>query len=86
MKLIKLLFFSPILLVLTCQNKVLEGNGSSLSGYPISLVNIRNVKITDDFWLPIIQRVQEKTIQYALEKCDAEGRFDHSIIRNKLGD
>lgn len=50
------------------------------SGYPIEPVNIQNVKIKDEFWLPIIQRVQEKTIEYALEKCREEGRFDNFLI------
>lgn len=49
-------------------------------GYPIEAVNIRHVKLTDEFWLPIIQRVQEKTIEFALEKCDEEGRFDNFLI------
>ncbi|MEZ4687545.1 MAG: glycoside hydrolase family 127 protein [Bacteroidia bacterium] len=48
-------------------------------GYPIQPVDIREVKLTDQFWLPIIQRVQEKTISYALEKCYEEGRFDNFL-------
>jgi len=48
--------------------------------YPIESVNIRNVKLKDEFWLPIIQRVQEKTIEYALAKCEEEGRFDNFLI------
>ena len=31
-----------------------------ISDYPIEPVNIREVKLTDDFWLPVIKRVQEK--------------------------
>ena len=50
------------------------------TGYPISPVNIQNVKLTDAFWLPIIKRVQEKTIEYAIEKCEEEGRFDNLLI------
>jgi hypothetical protein len=49
-------------------------------GYPLSPVNIRNVKMTDDFWLPVIQRVQEKTIAYAIAKCEEEGRLDNFLI------
>ena len=48
--------------------------------YPIEPVNIQNVKLKDEFWLPIIQRVQEKTIEYALAKCEEEGRFDNFLI------
>lgn len=49
-------------------------------GYPIQPVDIRNVKVTDSFWLPIIKRVQEKTIEYAIEKCREEGRFDNFLM------
>ena len=49
-------------------------------GYPIEPINIRNIKLKDDFWLPIIQRVQETTIAFALEKCRQEGRFDNFLI------
>lgn len=48
--------------------------------YPIKTVDIRDVKLTDDFWMPIIRTVQEKTIDYALEKCAEEGRFDNFLI------
>lgn len=50
------------------------------SGYQITPVNIQNVKLIDEFWLPIIKRVQEKTIAYAIEKCEEEGRFDNFLI------
>ncbi|WP_317039167.1 glycoside hydrolase family 127 protein [Zunongwangia mangrovi] len=43
-------------------------------------VNIRNVRLTDDFWLPIIERVQEKTIDYAINKIDEEGRLENFLI------
>ncbi|RZJ70584.1 glycoside hydrolase family 127 protein [Flavobacterium sp.] len=48
--------------------------------YPISSVPIADVKVTDAFWLPIIKRVQEKTIYYAIKKCADEGRFDNFLI------
>ena len=48
--------------------------------YSISPVNIQNVKITDVFWLPIIKKVQEKTIEYAIKKCEEEGRLDNFLI------
>lgn len=50
------------------------------SAYPIQPVNIQHVKLTDDFWLPIIKTVQEKTIEYAIAKCTQEGRFDNFLI------
>jgi DUF1680 family protein len=49
-------------------------------GYPIQPVPISHVKVTDNFWLPIIKRVQEKTIEYAIQKCSEEGRFDNFLI------
>lgn len=49
-------------------------------GYQISAVNIKNVKLTDEFWLPIIKKVQEKTIKYAIHKCEEEGRLDNFLI------
>ncbi len=48
--------------------------------YPIQSINIRNIRLKDQFWLPIIQKVQEKTIQYAIEKCEEEGRMDNFLI------
>ena len=50
------------------------------TGYQLEPVDIQHVKVTDDFWLPIIKRVQEKTIGYAIEKCKEEGRFDNFLI------
>ncbi|WP_157206282.1 glycoside hydrolase family 127 protein [Mariniflexile maritimum] len=56
---------------------------ASNKGYPIVPINIQHVKLTDAFWLPIIKRVQEKTIAYAINKCEAEGRFDNFLIAGK---
>jgi DUF1680 family protein len=50
------------------------------SGYSITPVNIKNVKLTDAFWLPIIKKVQEKTIEYAIHKCEEEGRLENFLI------
>lgn len=49
-------------------------------GYPITPVDIQHVKVTDAFWLPIIKRVQEKTIAYAIAKCEEEGRLDNFLV------
>lgn len=51
--------------------------------YSITPVNIQNVKLTDAFWLPIIKKVQEKTIEYAIQKCEEEGRLDNFLIAGK---
>jgi len=53
---------------------------ASTLGYSITPVNIQNVKLTDNFWLPIIKKVQEKTIEYAIQKCEEEGRLDNFLI------
>lgn len=49
-------------------------------GYPIQAVPISHVRVTDNFWLPIIKRVQGKTIEYAIQKCTEEGRFENFLI------
>jgi len=51
-----------------------------ISGYPIQPVEISKVKVIDNFWLPYIKTIQEKTIQYAIKKCSEEGRFDNFLI------
>jgi len=48
--------------------------------YPITPVDLRDVKLSDRFWLPIVERIQQKTIPYALEKCRKEGRLDNFLI------
>lgn len=48
--------------------------------YPYQTVDIRSIRLTDDFWLPRIRTIQERTIAYALEKCREEGRFDNFLI------
>lgn len=62
------------------QNPPEQSDNDELYDYPIKPVDIRNVRLTDAFWLPIVQRVQEKTIEFALEKCQEEGRFENFLI------
>ena len=52
--------------------------------YPISPVEIRNVAVTDDFWLPVIERVQKTTIDYAIRKWEEEGRLESFLIAGGL--
>jgi uncharacterized protein len=61
------------------QNKDIAAQQKPI-GYPIQAVPISDVKVTDNFWLPIIKRVQEKTIEYAIQKCSEEGRFDNFLV------
>ncbi|MFV5683916.1 glycoside hydrolase family 127 protein [Flavobacterium sp. GB2R13] len=62
------------------QQRTKKSNATKKSGYAITPVNIQNVKLTDAFWLPIIKKVQEKTIEYAIHKCEEEGRLDNFLI------
>lgn len=66
--------------VWNCQPKNESSTGAISSGYPISPVDIRAVKLNDTFWLPIIKTIQNTTIVYALEKCREEGRMDNFLI------
>lgn len=79
----QILIFGVSLLIFNCNTETqvtkVEEPGSGM-GYPIEPVDIQHVKVTDDFWLPIIKRVQEKTIDYAIAKCEEEGRFDNFLI------
>jgi len=71
----------PLLVLFTASGKInAQKNAVKNTGYAITPVNIQNVKITDAFWLPIIKRVQEKTIEYAIHKCEEEGRLDNFLI------
>ncbi|MFH6992748.1 glycoside hydrolase family 127 protein [Flavobacterium sp. FlaQc-48] len=67
------------------KNDVVQSNKTSVlkAGYEIEPVNIQNVKLTDSFWLPIIKRLQEVTIAYAIQKCNEEGRFENFLIAGK---
>ncbi|TLF45636.1 glycoside hydrolase family 127 protein [Maribacter aurantiacus] len=71
------------LLIISCKTEVKEFASDvkeKTAGYPITPVNIQHVRLTDKFWLPWIQKVQERTIEYAIEKCREEGRFDNFLI------
>ncbi|KAF2511237.1 glycoside hydrolase family 127 protein [Flavobacterium foetidum] len=82
-----LTIFMSLLVLASCKetkNDVVQNKTSALkAGYEIEPVNIQNVKLTDSFWLPIIKRVQEITIEYAIKKCDEEGRFENFLIAGK---
>ncbi|MDR2628170.1 MAG: glycoside hydrolase family 127 protein, partial [Dysgonamonadaceae bacterium] len=45
--------------------------------YRIQQVKQNKVTLTDDFWLPKIRTIQEKTIAYAFDKCRSEGRLEN---------
>ncbi|WP_035668788.1 glycoside hydrolase family 127 protein [Flavobacterium sp. 83] len=62
------------------QQHTKKSNATKKIGYTLTPVNIQNVKLTDAFWLPIIKKVQEKTIEYAIHKCEEEGRMDNFLM------
>lgn len=66
-----------------CQERSKNAVTPQKLAYNITPVNIKNVKLTDEFWLPIIKKVQEKTIEYAIQKCEEEGRLDNFLIAGK---
>jgi hypothetical protein len=70
-----LLFFLLVAAAFGCNKKQ-----TALHGYPISVINIKDVEITDSFWLPKIKLIQDTTIQYAFDKCDKEGRMESFLI------
>jgi DUF1680 family protein len=83
MTFIKKTILAVSILVTVCghsQQRSKKSNSSKKIGYCITPVNIKNVKVTDSFWLPIIKKVQEKTIEYAIYKCEEEGRMDNFLI------
>jgi len=71
----KIIYFLLVSIALGCINKQ-----SKYYDYPISAINIKNVKINDSFWLPKIRIIQDSTIYYAFNKCDNEGRMESFLI------
>jgi DUF1680 family protein len=69
--LVLLLFFMPVRSY---------GHQQTYKDYPISMVDINKVQLTDDFWLPKIKAVQNTTIPFAFEKCRKEGRMENFLI------
>jgi DUF1680 family protein len=69
-----------LVIFISCRKDDNSRQIGSSKGYPIQSVDIRKVKLTDDFWLPIIKRIQDKTIEYALEKCEEEGRMENFLL------
>lgn len=70
------------LLLITLALAVLGCNKprTKYTDYPITAVGIRNVSLTDSFWLPKIRVIQDSTISYAFRKCEDEGRMENFLI------
>jgi len=79
------LFFTISTIIVGCNpvEKQQDSINNQQIGYAITPVDIKNVQLTDEFWLPVIKRVQEKTIEYAIKKCEEEGRLDNFLIAGK---
>jgi len=56
---------------------------SKYKDYPIKSAEIRDVALTDSFWLPKIKTIQKITIRHAFFKCSVEGRMDNFLIAGK---
>ena len=72
--------YIPFIIILLLQSC---GQQQKYKDYPISMVDIKNVELTDSFWLPKIKTVQNTTIKYGLEKCVNEGRLENFLIAGK---
>ncbi|MDR2841111.1 MAG: glycoside hydrolase family 127 protein [Paludibacter sp.] len=77
----KKLLFTIIYCVLM---SVLSAQSLEIENYPIKKIDLRNVKLTDNFWLIKIRQIQQVTIPVAFERCEAEGRFENFITAEKV--
>ncbi len=56
------------------------GQQNKYADYPISMIDIKKVEISDNFWLPKIRTVQNTTIAFGFDKCRKEGRLENFLI------
>jgi uncharacterized protein len=68
------------MLCLTVLGVLTALSAPAVNNYPISAVEVKNVVLTDNFWLPKIQLIQDSTIRYAFDKCAEEGRMENFLI------
>lgn len=63
-----------------------SGNAQSfeIGNYPIQKIDLRNVKLTDHFWLQKIRQIQRVTIPFAFKQCENNGRFENFITAEKV--
>lgn len=69
------IFLLVLLFIVACTKAQTKYND-----YPIKAINIKNVVLTDSFWLPKIKVIQDTTIPYAFDKCSKEGRMESFLI------
>ncbi|HRN46861.1 MAG TPA: glycoside hydrolase family 127 protein [Niabella sp.] len=55
-----------------------------IADYAIQKVDLRQVQLTDNFWLPKIRQIQQVTIPFALQKCEENGRFENFLTAEKV--
>lgn len=55
-----------------------------IANYPIQKVDMRNVRLTDNFWLPKIRQIQQVTIPVAFENCEKNGIFENFLTAEKV--
>jgi DUF1680 family protein len=67
-----------IISILSCTTNELSNEKSA--NYPINEIDVSQVKLTDNLWLPLLNKIQETTIPYAFKKCEEQGRFDNFLI------
>jgi DUF1680 family protein len=58
--------------------------GLKASDYPVQQVKLNQVTLSDNFWLPKIRIIQEKTIRYAFDKCESEGRLENFVTAGNV--
>jgi DUF1680 family protein len=63
---------------------LLSAQSLDIAAYPLQKVDLRNIKLTDNFWLPKIRQIQQVTIPVAFERCEAEGRFENFLTAEKV--
>lgn len=68
-----------ILVVAGCAQKS-QNSESIQKSYPITPFDIREVTLTDQFWLPKIKLIQQTTIKHSFQKCEDEGRMENFFI------
>jgi uncharacterized protein len=75
-----ILYLALAVILNSCVSKEVTVPKPALAGYPITPIDIKDVEITDEFWLPKIRVIQDSTIKYAFDKCIEEGRLDNFLI------
>jgi len=73
-----------VILTVTLFAPDIHAQGFKPGSYPIKNIDLRHIKLTDNFWLPKIRQIQEVTIPVAFERCEAEGRFENFLTAERV--